>query len=128
MKRFGLKSALFALLVAIGVATAADDKGQTIKQCMKCQNTSKAAIEKSVKAEKWDDAVKTSKTWLKAAEDLGKNKPKKGDEDSWKEKTGKYLDTVKDVSAAVEKKDAEATTKGLKAVGGQCGDCHKAHK
>ncbi len=62
------------------------------------------------------------KDLLVAYEDLGKNKPPKGDEDSWKTKTTALLAAAKDVAA---KKDgaAAAYSKAVK-----CMDCHSVHR
>jgi hypothetical protein len=53
---------------------------------------------------------------------LGKNKPPKGDADSWKAKTGALLAAAKDAAAG---KDGAGDALGKAAT---CGDCHKVHK
>ncbi len=62
------------------------------------------------------------------AADLGKNKPKKGEQKSWDELTKAYSDAAADLSAAVEKKDADAAKSALNIIGGSCKACHEAHR
>ena len=118
--------AIVAATVCLGDAIAAETR--EIKDCMKCQNTSRKELAARAKDGKWDDAAKTSKTWLEAAGDLAKNKPPLGDEKSWKEQTDKYVTNVKAVDSAVAKKDATALGKALGTVGSSCGGCHSKHK
>jgi cytochrome c556 len=128
--RFSVKvlavAVVAAAAVCLGDALAAETR--EIKDCMKCQNTSRKELAAQAKEGKWDDAAKTSKTWLEAAGDLAKNKPPLGDEKSWKEQTDKYVTNVKAVDSAVAKKDATALSKALGTVGSSCGGCHSKHK
>ena len=123
----------FALSLAPAVAEdKKEEKVPTVSEIMKKGHAGtmsfKAKIETSVKAEKWDDA-KTPSDLLKAfGDDLGKNKVKKGDEDSWKKLTAGYAKITADISAGVEKKDAKATTAALGALGKSCKECHSVHK
>jgi cytochrome c556 len=128
-KNLGRVAAL-AILAGLAVVFTSDvgadeKKAKTIKEVMGVQKSSTGAITKAAKDAKWDDAAKTCKAWLEAAGDLSKNKPPKGDEESWKKHTTKYVETVSAVGAAIEKKDAEGVTKALKL---DCGGCHGAHK
>lgn len=120
-------AAVVALAAYLGNAVAAE-KELEIKDCMKCQNTARKTIETAGKAGKWEDAEKPTKAWLEAAEAIGKNKPPKGEEKSWKEQTDKYLTNVKAVDEAVGKKDATALGKALGTFGASCGGCHSKHK
>lgn len=131
-----------ALFAALGVAAAAlsadpvvcaqDKKTPDIKTIMaeghKGSDAFLAKIGKEAKEAKWDDAVMHAKALNVFGEALGKNKPSKGDEKSWETLTKKYHENTKAVLTAVEKKDADATGKGLKAIQGSCMECHKAHK
>lgn len=130
--RFSVKvlamAAVAAAAVCLGDAIIAAEKTREIKECMKCQNTSRKDLQALAKDGKWDDAAKTSKTWLEAAGDMAKNKPPVGDEKSWKEQTDKYLTNVKAVDDAVGKKDATALGKALSTFGSSCGGCHGKHK
>lgn len=130
MKKFVGRLTAVALLLGIAAVCtsdvdAQDKKSKTIKEVMGLQKKSTGAITAAAKGGKWDDASKTAKAWLEAAGDLSKNKPPKGDEDSWKTHCTKYVETVTAVSAAIDKKDAEGVTKALKL---DCGGCHGAHK
>jgi len=132
--RFSVKVVAMAALTAVvawmGGANAEDKKPLEVSGVMKCQNSVRSELGKLAKAKEvnWEDASKKSKTWLAAAEDLGKNKPKLGDEKSWKEQTEKYVSNVKAVDDAVAKKDATALTKSLATFGASCGGCHSKHK
>jgi cytochrome c556 len=133
--RFSLKVAAAAALTAVvawmGGAGAEEKKVLEIKACMKCQNTMRPQLNKMAKAKDldWEEASKKSKTWLAAAGDMGKNKPPKGDEKSWKELTDKYVTDVKAIDEAVGKKDSAALTKALGTIDQKyCGSCHSKHK
>src|SRR5580704_17239384 len=77
---------------------------------------------------KWDDAKEYAKTLTLLGENLGKNKPPKGDAESWEKLTKKYADNTKAVSKGVEDKDAKAVNKALGDITGSCMECHKAHR
>jgi hypothetical protein len=134
--RAGLFAALglMAVVLAYGAGFAADDKKEekvpTISEIMtkghKGTDAYIAKIRSEAKGEKWDDAKEHAKTLAFFGENLGKNKPPKGDEKSWKTLTEKYADTTKAVLKATEDKDAKAVNKALGAI--NCGECHKAHK
>ena len=53
------------------------------------QNKVRGDLGKQVKAKEvnWEGIQKQTEEWLQVAEDLGKNKPPKGEEASWKEQT-----------------------------------------
>lgn len=129
-RKLSVMAALAAVVVYFGGANAADDKPVNIKGCMKTQNSVSNQLGKMAKAKKpnWEDASKKSKTWLAAAEDMGKNKPPLGGADSWKTQTTLYVTNVKEVDEAVSKKDAAALTKSLAIFKSTCTDCHKVHK
>ncbi|HKA06771.1 MAG TPA: hypothetical protein VKD71_05895 [Gemmataceae bacterium] len=120
--------AVTAALVYFAGANAEEKKPQEIKACMKCQNGARNAIPKLAKSNEWDSAAEKSKTWLAAANDLGKNKPPLGDEKSWKEQTEKYLSNVKAIDEAVGKKDVDGVTKTVGTFNNSCGACHSKHR
>jgi cytochrome c556 len=134
MLRAGVVAALgmVAVMAGYGVATSADDKVPEISEIMikghKGTDAFLAKIKSEVKGEKWEDATSHAKALAVFGEALGKNKPPKGDEKSWKDLTEKYSANTKAVLAGVEKKDAKAANTALGAIGGSCGGCHKAHK
>src|SRR5207253_961776 len=107
-----------------------DEKVPTISEIMtkghKGTDAYIAKIKTAAKDEKWDDAKEFAKTLAFFGENLGKNKPPKGDEKSWKTLTEKYAASTKMVLKGVEDKDAKAVNKGLGMI--NCGECHKAHK
>ncbi|VTU01823.1 cytochrome c : Cytochrome C OS=Singulisphaera acidiphila (strain ATCC BAA-1392 / DSM 18658 / VKM B-2454 / MOB10) GN=Sinac_3849 PE=4 SV=1: Cytochrom_C_2 [Gemmataceae bacterium] len=128
-----------ALVLAFGgfdLTAAADDKKKdetpTIKEIMakghKGTDAYMGKVKAAVKGEKWDDAQKYAKAMLVFGEALGKNKPKKGDADSWKTLSEKYAADTKSLFDATEKKDAKAANEALGVIGGSCGGCHKVHK
>jgi hypothetical protein len=113
---------LIAVAVVLGVSgawlaasRAADDDAEepkfTVKQVMQ--------LHKDKLHEKFQDgsaSEEDKKKLLEGYEALTKNKPPKGAEDSWKEKTEALLKAVKD-------DDVEAYKKAV-----NCGACHSAHK
>jgi cytochrome c556 len=139
LTRAGLLAALgaVAVLTAYGAAGAAgqdkkDEKIPSVSEIMlkghKGTDSFLSQIKADVKGEKWDDAVTHAKALNVFGEALGKNKPNKGDDKSWKELCDKYAANTKAVLTAAEKKDAKAATTALGAISGSCGGCHKAHK
>jgi hypothetical protein len=135
--RAGMFAALgaVAMILAYGAssATAGQDKDKdvpTISEIMvkghKGTDSYIGKIKSAAKGAKWDDAAEYAKALALFGEGLGKNKPPKGDEKSWKTLTEKYAATTKSVVEAVGKKDAKATNAALGKI--NCGECHKAHK
>lgn len=117
-------TSMYAVAVAAIIAAGfvmADDKDKPkhdIKAVMK--TAMKGGLCKKVGDGQASDAEK--KELLELFEALGKNKPPKGDEKSWKEKTTALVDAAK---ACAENKDG-AADKLKKAA--NCGACHKEHK
>ena len=115
--RFPLKLAVLAA-AALGVfylGTAAADESEKIKDvkgCMAYQNKVRGDLPKQLKARSpdWDAIQKETKDWVAVAETLGKQKPPKGTDDSWKTQTEKYLTNVKAVDDAAGKKDTDSAT------------------
>lgn len=126
-----------AVLLAVGGgATRADDKKDDklpdISEIMKKGHAKSdgyiAKIKGAAKDGKWDDATMYAKDLNILGAALGKNKPTKGDEKSWKTLTDKYATNTKAALEGAEKKDAKAVNSALGAIGMSCGGCHKAHK
>jgi cytochrome c556 len=132
--RFQLKLALLVALVAgaayLGTATAKEDEIKDVKGCMAFQGKVRKDVPELLKAKdpNWEDVQKQTKDWVAMAETLGKQKPPRGTDASWKTQTTKYLGLVKDVDAAAQKKDADGMKKGLATIGNSCGGCHGQHK
>ena len=85
-------------------------------------------IKDGVKAEKWDDIAKPAAELKKFGEELGKNKPEKGEDASWKKLTGDYKTMMLSIAEGVEKKDAKATNEALGKMSKSCKACHDGHK
>lgn len=120
-----------ALAASLAVVQADDKKAPTTKEIMKKLPGKEGLVAKAAalgKEEKWDEAAKLSADIKEHGAALGKNKPKKGDADSWEKLTKKYADTTAAIDTAIAKKDAKALTDGVKAFGGMCKSCHDAHK
>lgn len=142
MVRKFIRASLFCALgvFAVSLASSApsatagqkDDKVPTIKEIMtqghKGTDAFLAKIKAEAKGAKWDDAVTHAKALSVFGEALGKNKPPKGSEESWKTLSDKYAKDTQAVLTAAEKKDAKGTNAALGAIGASCGGCHKAHK
>ena len=132
--RFQLKLAVLAAVVLgvayLGTAAAKDDDIKYIKGCMAFQGKVRKDVPELLKAKdpNWEDVQKQTKDWVAMAETLGKQKPPRGSDESWKKQTEKYLTTVKDVDSAAQKKDLDGMKKGLGFVSNTCKECHPQHK
>jgi soluble cytochrome b562 len=132
--RVTLASTLGAMmaLVTYNAIVSADDKDETptIKEIMKKGHKKTEGYIDKIKADakdgKWDEAKDYAKTLAFFGESLGKNKPPKGEGESWEKLTKKYADTTKSVVKAVDDKDAKAVNKALSQI--DCKECHSAHK
>lgn len=121
-----------------GVFTIADEKKdakiQSTKSIMKlCYDDEEGLLEVigtmvKEKEPKWDTVREKTKSWVKAAEDLGKNKPKKGTAESWSKLTKKWHEDASALDTAAGKKDATAINASLKTLGASCKGCHPVHK
>jgi hypothetical protein len=106
--------------VAFSLATGAEDAKpkHTIKEVMKAVH--KSGLMKKVAEGKATD--EEEKALIENYEALAANKPPKGDEASWKEKTTALLAAAKDAAAGKEGAGAAL----MKAY--NCMACHSAHK
>ena len=118
-----------ALVLATANTNGADDKVATIKEIMSKGHKGADAFIGKIKAEakdgKWDEAKDHAKALALFGEQLGKNKPAKGDAASWEKLSKKYADSTKAALKATEDKDAKALNKALTI---NCKECHDAHK
>ncbi len=74
-------------------------------------------------------AVQTAASEFKTlAEDLGKNKPPKGSEASWKKACDEYFGYVKELDAATQQKNKSKSVTALGKIGKTCTGCHNAHR
>ena len=87
-------------------------------------------VGKDLKADEpeWAAVQKKTKDWVPLATALGKNDPPKGEKKSWEKLTNQYLENVKALDAAAQKKDKEKALASHKKVTGMCASCHKIHK
>ncbi len=124
--RSGLKQGTAALLAVVfagmTVLGAADDKPKyDIETIMdKAHGEKNDKILRKVLDGKATDAEK--KELLELYTELGKNKPPKGNEKSWKDKTTAL------VSATQEVVDGKGTGVADLKKASSCGGCHKVHK
>lgn len=135
MNRLSRMAALMALLALFGLTMssgAADEP--SIKDIMnkahKGGNSILAKLGKDLKAASpdWAEVTKLSKELVSLGNALGKNKPPKGEKESWDKLTMAYQDTAKALLSAAEKKDQKTAAASQKKLSGMCGACHKAHK
>jgi hypothetical protein len=116
------------------VAEAQDAKTPTIKEVMgkltKGPNSLTTTIGKELGADEptWDDIKKQSQEFCTFANALGKNKPPKGDVNSWSKLTEAYAENAKALSEAADKMDKKAAVAAHKKLQASCMNCHKAHR
>jgi len=124
--RYVFGSLVVAVALAIGLsgdraAGGKDEPKFTIKEVMQKAHTPGAkSLLKKVSSGKADEAEKKELVALYTA--LAQNKPPKGDEKDWKERTGKMLDAAK----AAAKGDEKAAASLAEIV--NCMGCHSEHK
>jgi cytochrome c556 len=85
-------------------------------------------IKDGLKSEKWEAIAEPAKEFKSFGEDLGKNKPPRGDMASWKKLSEEYKSTTAAIATAVEKKDAKAANDAVAKMGKSCKTCHDSHK
>jgi hypothetical protein len=136
MNRLFLLGGLLAL-AAFSSVRAEDEKDRkeekvpTIQQVMKTAHGKTAfqgQANAALKARDFDKLSRIAKDWEKSAVALSKNKPRKGEQDSWDMLTAGYLKNIKALGEGVGKKDEEAITRALKFVNTTCTMCHLKHK
>jgi hypothetical protein len=76
----------------------------------------------------WEALESKSKELSSMADDLAKNKPEKGEAESWEKHTKGYKSKVEDFSKAVKDQDVAAATKAQKSFFATCMGCHKVHR
>jgi cytochrome c553 len=122
MQRTWMTLALAATLVVLwssGASFSADPK-YTIKEVMKLAHVGKPALcAKAVQGKATDDE---KKQLLELYEALAANKPPRGDEKAWEERTKALVEAAK----ALVANDKDAIAKYKKAL--NCAGCHKEHK
>jgi hypothetical protein len=124
---------MMAAVLSFGGATRAGDKedkvpdiSEIMKKGHKGADSYIAKIKDASKNDKWEDANKYAKSLAAYGEALGKNKPPKGDAESWEKLTKKYAENTKLALKGTEDKDTKEVNKGLGGI--NCMECHKAHR
>lgn len=119
-------AALVVGVALLGTSNAAqkddkkDDVKFTIKMVMKLAHNKDTGLLKKAKEGTISDDEK--KQLVEAYTALAKNKPEKGEPESWKKFTDEIAKAAKDYGDGKDPK-AEKLTKAL-----QCMECHKAHR
>ncbi|HET6572858.1 MAG TPA: hypothetical protein VFG68_04590 [Fimbriiglobus sp.] len=136
-RKLGRVAATVTAAVGMTVLSAgvlpADDKEKTyaIEEIMKRHTGAKSLLKGvavQVKEAKWEEAKGGAKLLKAFGESLGKNKPPRGEEKSWKKLTEQYKESTATIYKAVEKKDAKTALDTLGKIGKSCMGCHKQHK
>jgi len=120
MKYFVMAILALAMLASVTIFQAADEPKYKIKDVMKKCMAGKDALCKKVASGKADADEK--KTLVEYFTELSKNKPPKGEEASWKEKTKALVDAATECA-----KGTEGAEKKLGAAA-NCMACHSAHR
>lgn len=122
-----------ALALGLGLSRAAD-KELTIKEIMtKAHKGGDSIIEhlkKDLKEKEpdWTEVKEHAKELVDLGTALGKAAPKKGEKDSWEQKTKTYVENAKALDAAAGKKETKAAQASLQKLATSCMGCHRAHK
>src|SRR5438876_4771674 len=120
MKKWIAACIVLALAVAVGGKTPVKADDLPIKEVMKMAHTGKPTLLAKVAGGKASDDEK--KMLVELYENLGKNKPPKGDEDEWKKKTEDLVAAAKDVAAGTKGANAKLQKAS------NCGACHGKFK
>lgn len=126
--------AALAVAFSVGGSTAGDEKIPTTKEIMQKMNGKKDApgllkkSEDAAKAAKWEDAQKHAKDMGELAKAIVKNKPTKGEEESWKKKTKEFAEMWAAISVAAEAKNAKDHAEAIKKFKASCMECHMEHR
>jgi hypothetical protein len=136
MYRLFALAGLLALAVIVSGAGAQDkdkkDKPKSIEEIMEKAHAGddafRAVVLKAVKAGDFKQATNPMKAWAALAPHLGSFNPPKGDKASWKKLAKAYGEQVKNLAAAIEKKDQKKAQMLLSTINVSCGKCHKLHK
>lgn len=115
-----------------GVSAQDKDKIPSVHDIMEEGHSGKKSllnqINNAVKEEAWDKAAKPAEKFKFFGESLGKNKPEKGSQESWKKLTDSYKKTSAEINEAVKKKDKAGAEKALGVMGKSCKACHDLHQ
>ncbi len=143
LRKFGLAAFTLAAFALVGtLVIAADEKKKdekkdevpSIKDCMAFQKKDglPSQIEKSAKADKWEDAQKAAAELNKLGEALGKNTPTKNADkkEDWEKITKAFAERTGAVEKAAKAKKADEVSDAVKTLLDKktCGACHGTFK
>jgi cytochrome c556 len=124
---------LFATLIGLGMAAGLAAQGGNVPDVATIMEKAHAA-RKGLRAQikdavdkgspDWADLQKKSKQFYELANALEKNAAPKGDKAEWVKLSKAYAGQVKDLDAAVAKKNGEAVKGAIKKLDANCMDCH----
>lgn len=117
----------------------AAEGGASISDVMVVAHAGKTSLLNQLKAAVRGSGPSTDKEWKAvrasggvlaslASDVLGKRKPKKGSEASWKEQVGLYASAANKLASAAAQQDLDATSSAVKTLSRSCSGCHKPHK
>ena len=130
----GVAACAFGVVFTAGAILAEPrlaEATSTVEEIMKKGHGKKGLLNQvkaGAAAEKWEDLVKPAAELRKYGEDLGKNKPEKGEDASWMKLTAGYKTMMLAIADGVEKKDKAATSEALTKMNKSCKACHDQHK
>jgi hypothetical protein len=131
MKRWACVAGLLALALTSAVLAADLD----IKMIMKKVNSPTGLvynIGKDLKDDEpdWDNIQQETKELAELAAMLPKNKPPRGDKESWARLTASYVEAAKALDAAAQKKNLSAakSAQARLAAPATCKGCHAQHR
>ncbi len=135
VRRFAVALLLGGFAV-VGLGTAAEqkEKGKAVLDLHAIMNNNKGKnaisnkINAAAKSGDWDDAKVLATKFKDLGEAICKCDAPKGEKDSWEKLTKQYKEQTAAVAAAVEKKDAKATSTAVYAFNKSCKACHDSHK
>jgi len=119
---------------ALRISNADEKKTPSIKEVMvKAHKTGTGLlpkIGKDLKAEEpaWDTIQKETSELVDLTGCLEKNKPPKGDKESWEKLCQSYVKGAKALDDAAQAKDKPAASAAQKKLSGSCVKCHEAHR
>ena len=129
MRKFVVATAILTLgaLLAVNVTVAEEkkeEKPMSTHDIMEKGFKGGKSLLRKVTSTKDDPTEEEVKTFLKMLKDLNKNKPEKGDVESWKKLTEAMLKPMEDIAKGEDVKKNQLALKKA----ANCGKCHKAHK
>jgi cytochrome c553 len=130
----GLLTGLAVTAFVLQISNADEKKTPSIKEIMvKAHKTGTGLlpkIGKDLKADElaWDTIQKETKDLVELTGCLEKNKPPKGDKDSWEKLCQSYVKGAKTLDDAAQAKDKAAATAAQRKLAGSCVKCHEAHR